>query len=108
MVYNPRVNSAEHVEQVRRQLHFYEHPLFAFEAKFHAGAVEVIIRPRFREPQVHTYRFELHARDLDNTQFEWTFQRQLYDALHDYLVEMFTRTPQFREDRERPQKDEGR
>ena len=26
-------------------------------------------------------------------------QRQLYDALHDYLVEMFIRTPQDRVDR---------
>jgi len=27
------------------------------------------------------------------------FQRQLYDALHDYFVEMFIRTPQDRADR---------
>ena len=33
-------------------------------------------------------------RDLDHPNFEWTFQRQLYDCLHDYLVEMFVRTPQ--------------
>ena len=30
---------------------------------------------------------------------EWQFQRQLYDALHDYLVEMFIRTPQDRVER---------
>jgi hypothetical protein len=41
------------------------------------------------------------ARDLDNPQFEWSFQRQLYDALHDYFVEMFIRTPQDRADRQR-------
>jgi hypothetical protein len=48
---------------------------------------------------VHTYVYELHPRDLDHPQFEWQFQRQLYDALHDYLVEMFIRTPQDRKDR---------
>ena len=36
---------------------------------------------------------------LDHPQFEWQFQRQLYDALHDYLVEMFIRTPQDLADR---------
>jgi len=50
---------------------------------------------------VHTYLFEMHPRDLDHPQFEWTFQRQLYDCLHDYLVEMFVRTPQDLADRRR-------
>jgi hypothetical protein len=50
---------------------------------------------------VHTYNFEFHPRDLDHPQFEWAFQRQLYDCLHDYLVEMFIRTPQDRADRQR-------
>ncbi len=35
----------------------------------------------------------------DNIEEE--FQRQLYDALHDYFVEMFIRTPQDRADRRR-------
>jgi hypothetical protein len=48
---------------------------------------------------VHTYYFDLHPRDLDDSQFEWSFQRQLYDALHDYFMEMFIRTPQDRTDR---------
>jgi hypothetical protein len=48
---------------------------------------------------VHTYYFDLHPRDLDDPQFEWSFQRQLYDALHDYFVEMFIRTPQDLSDR---------
>ena len=38
---------------------------------------------------------------LDHPQFEWSFQRQLYDCLHDYLVEMFIRTPQDRLERQR-------
>jgi hypothetical protein len=41
----------------------------------------------------------VHPRDLDHPQFEWSFQRQLYDALHDYFVEMFVRTPQDRVER---------
>ncbi|HEY5162241.1 MAG TPA: hypothetical protein VII81_04440, partial [Terriglobales bacterium] len=71
-----------------------EHPLVTFDARENGNGVEVVIE--FRNPivPVHTYYFELHPRDLENAQFEWTFQRQLFDCLHDYLVEMFTRTPQ--------------
>ena len=62
---------------------------------------EVIIK--FKDPNtpVHTYYFDLHPRDLDHPQFEWTFQRQLFDCLHDYLIEMFVRTPQNRAERRR-------
>lgn len=83
--------------RVLEQLARYEHPLMAFEARAKGDGVEVIIR--FKDPsvKVHTYYFELHPRDLDHSNFPWTFQRQLYDCLHDYLVEMFTRTPQERE-----------
>ena len=72
-----------------------------FDARAKDDAVEVIIRPRFTDPPVHIYYFELHPRDLDDPQFEWGFQRQLYDALHDYFIEMFVRTPQDRADRQR-------
>ena len=90
---NPRL------ARVREQLALYEHPLLVFDAREKGDAVEVIIR--FKDPavQVHTYYFELHPRDLDHPQFEWTFQRQLFDCLHDYLIEMFTRTPQNRNER---------
>ena len=60
---------------------------------------EVIIQFKDESVPVHTYYFDLHPRDLDGPQFEWSFQRQLYDALHDYFVEMFIRTPQDRADR---------
>jgi hypothetical protein len=50
---------------------------------------------------VHTYYFDLHPRDLDHPQFEWSFQRQLYACLHDYIIEMFSRTPQDRAQRQR-------
>lgn len=79
------------------QLRRYEHPLLAFDARAKGEGVEVVINFRNPPVPVHTYMFELHARDLDHPQFAWTFQRQLYDCLHDYFIEMFTRTPQLRE-----------
>lgn len=89
----------QRLQRVLRQLAFYEHPLLAFDARESGEAVEVIIR--FKDPAipVHTYYFQMHPRDLDHPQFEWSFQRQLYDCLHDYLIEMFTRTPQSRENK---------
>jgi hypothetical protein len=92
---NPRL------ERVLLQLKLYEHPLLDFSARAKGDAVEVIIQ--FKDPSVpvHTYYFELHPRDLEHPQFEWAFQRQLYDCLHDYLVEMFIRTPQDRAERRR-------
>jgi hypothetical protein len=86
--------TAERLLRVQAQLRLYEHPLVEFDVRAKGDSVEVILRPRFTDPPVHTYYFELHPRDLDDAQFEWAFQRQLYDCLHDYLVEMFIRTPQ--------------
>jgi len=92
---NPRL------ERVLAQLELYEHPLLDFSARAKGEGVEVLIN--FRDPPVpvHTYNFEFHPRDLDDPQFEWAFQRQLYDCLHDYMVEMFIRTPQDRTERQR-------
>ena len=59
-------------------------------------AVEIIIDSRVKDLGLHTYYYEIHPRDLEHVQFPWTFQRQLYDCMHDYLMEMFTRTPQMR------------
>jgi hypothetical protein len=87
------------LRRVLDQLALYEHPLLEFAARARGDAVEVTIR--FKQPPVpvHTYAFEVHPRDLEAPQFAWQFQRQLYDCLHDYLVEMFTRTPQSAENR---------
>jgi hypothetical protein len=87
---NPRL------QRVLDQLRLYEHPLLVFDAREQGEGVEVIIN--FRQPAapVHTYYFSMHPRDLDHPQFEWTFQHQLYACLHDYLIEMFVRTPQTR------------
>ena len=48
---------------------------------------------------VDTYARLVHLHDIENAQFPWTFQKYVYDCLHDYVVEMFTRSPQDREDR---------
>ena len=89
---NPRL------QRVLDQLGWYEHPLLHFGARAKGEGVEVVID--FKDPAVpvHTYTFELHPRDLEHPQFEWTFQRQLFDCLHDYLIEMFVRTPQNKKD----------
>lgn len=92
-------SSRSRLDRVRDQLRLYEHPLLTFDARAKDDGVEVIIKFRNEAIPVHTYYFDLHPRDLDHPQFEWTFQRQLYDALHDYFVEMFIRTPQDRKDR---------
>jgi hypothetical protein len=93
-------DSHPRLERVLAQLQLYEHPLLKFSARTKGEGVEVIIRFKDESVPVHTYYFDLHPRDLDDPQFEWSFQRQLYDALHDYFVEMFIRTPQ---DRKEPQ-----
>jgi hypothetical protein len=85
------------VEKVRRELEKYEHPLFHFSCREKGESVEVIIDFRNKDLGLHTYYFEMHPRDLAHPNFTWTFQRQLYDCVHDYIVEMFTRTPQERQ-----------
>jgi hypothetical protein len=89
------------LDLVRAQLALYEHPLLNFSAQPKGESVEVTINFKDSNIPVHTYYFDLHPRDLDDPQFEWSFQRQLYNALHDYFVEMFIRTPQDRLDRQR-------
>ena len=93
--------SSPRLDRVLAQLRLYEHPLLNFSARAKGEAVEVIITFKDESIPVHTYYFDLHPRDLDDPQFEWSFQRQLFDALHDYFVEMFIRTPQDRADRQR-------
>jgi len=90
---NPRL------ERVLGQLKLYDHPLLRFSARAKGEGVEVDIELKNCLAPVHTYAFDLHPRDLEHPQFEWQFQRQLYDALHDYVIELFTRTPQDLSDR---------
>ena len=102
LLYNPLVHSESvRLERVLSQLRLYEHPLLNFSARAKGEGVEVIIKFKDESVPEHPYYFDLHPRDLDDPQFEWSFQRQLFDALHDYFVEMFIRTPQDRADRHR-------
>jgi hypothetical protein len=81
-------------EKVRAELTLYEHPLFVFDARPAAEGVEVEIRYSPPEPQVHVYVFLLRPREIESKQFPWIFQKQLYDCLHDFIIEMFTGNPQ--------------
>ncbi len=81
-------------EKVLAELELYEHPLFIFDARPAAEGVEVMIRYAPPEPQVHTYVFLLRPREIESRQFPWIFQKQLYDCLHDFIIEMFTCNPQ--------------
>lgn len=84
--------------RVLDHLRLYDHPLLAFSARETNGVIEVLIDLKTASPTVpaHTYVFPIHPRDLDHPQFAWHLQRQLYDALHDYFIEMFTGKPQDR------------
>jgi hypothetical protein len=88
------VSSDELLERVKRELVRYEHPLFDFDARAATGGIEVEIRFKPAGVEVHTYYFLLQPREIEHSQFPWSFQRQLYDCLHDYVIEMFVNNPQ--------------
>ncbi len=88
-----------HLEKVQAEIARYEHALLRFSVREHNGAVELVIETRDSSLGLHTYYAPIHARDIEHPQFAWTFQRYLYDCMHDYLVEMFVRTPQMRDAR---------
>jgi len=86
------------LEKVRAELTRYEHVLVDFSAREnHRGEVELLITLKRAVPDAHTYVAPLHPRDIEGSQFAWNFQRYLYDCMHDYLVELFIRTPQSRD-----------
>lgn len=83
------------LERVKNELEKYEHLLMEFSVEeTGGGGVELIIRLKNEVAGAHVYRAPVHERDAEHPQFEWTFQKYLYDCLHDYLCEMFTRNPQ--------------
>lgn len=84
------------LEKVRGELARYEHLLLDFDAEQTSSGVELIIRLRAPLDGAHVYRAPLHPRDIAHPQFPWTFQRYLYDCMHDYLCELFVRNPQER------------
>ena len=87
------------LEKVQAELERYEHALLDFSAREHNGQVELVIQVKSRDPGIHTYYAPIHPRDIEHPQFQWSIQNYLYACLHDYLVEMFTLTPQSRESR---------
>ena len=78
----------EYLEKVNGQLSRYAHPLFEWEARNLTSGVEVAVRLKV---------LRLKPREIEARGFEWDFQRQLFNCLHDYLVEMFTRSPHITE-----------
>ena len=86
------------LEKVRAELSRYDHALAEFSAREKKdGTVELVIGLKSNPPGMHTYYAPIHPRDISTPQFPWNFQRYIYDCLHDYLVEMFIRTPQSRD-----------
>ena len=86
------------LEKVQAELSKYRHKLLEFDARGDGdGSVVLLIRLRRPVEGAHIYEAPLHPRDIGLSQFEWNFQRYLYDCLHDYLVELFDRTPQNRD-----------
>ena len=83
------------LEKVRHELARYEHPLFFWNAHISGEIVEVEIRCRMEG--FHTYILQLRPREIDQAQFPWNFQKQLYDSLHDYVIEMLTSNPQLQD-----------
>ncbi|HYP26868.1 MAG TPA: hypothetical protein VE262_09130 [Blastocatellia bacterium] len=89
--------SQQYLNKVIAELGRYEHPLFRWEAKAVDRGIEVTVRLKIPDIHDDPYRFYLTPRELNDRAFPWDFQRQLYNYLHDYLVEMFTRSPQIYE-----------
>ncbi len=93
----PQDSVEAQLQRVKKELSRYEHPLFDFDARPAASGIEVEIRFKPEGVEVHTYYFLLKPREIEHSQFPWSFQRQLYDCLHDYVVEMFIRNPQMKD-----------
>jgi hypothetical protein len=87
----------EYLKKVEGELARYEHPLFEWQARPSSRGIEVIVRLKVSGLHDDPYVFQLTPRELEARAFAWDFQRQIYNYLHDYLVEMFTRSPQILE-----------
>lgn len=91
------MTSDELLTKVEKELARYEHPMFRWRASPSSRGIEVTVT--LKHPGIHDdpYKFYLTPREIEARGFEWEFQRQLYNYLHDYLVEMFTRSPHIRD-----------
>lgn len=84
------------VEKVKKELGRYEQPLFRFSTEARGSSVLLAINLREGLGVEHRHEITLHEREIENPQFPWTFQKLLYDCLHEFIVEMFERNPQMR------------
>lgn len=87
----------KYLEKVEKELARYEHPLFDWKAYSCEAGIEVFVSLKYSGIHDDPYRFLITRRELEAQAFEWDFQRQLYNYLHDYLVEMFIRSPHIRD-----------
>ena len=84
-----------HLDKVRFEIARYEHRLLAFDVReSSAGTPDLVIVLKSSIAGVDDYVAPVHPRDIDHPQFAWTFQRFLYDCIHDYMAELFTKNPQ--------------
>ena len=81
------------LDRVLDEIQKYEHPFFHFIARQKDNGIELCIRSKIPDVLSPEYRITLADRDLQSTQFPWTFQKLLYDCLTDYMVELFTKSP---------------
>jgi len=88
---------SEHLKKVNEQLSRYSHPLFDWQARDLSSGVEIAIWLKVKGVYDDSYKLCLKPREIEARGFEWDFQRQLYNCLHDYLVDMFTRSPHITE-----------
>ncbi len=88
------LKETEYLQKVEAELSRYEHPLFAWTVRSKDRGVEVTVRLKIEGLHDDPYRYFLTPREIESRAFPWDFQRQLYNYLHDYLIEMFTRSPQ--------------
>ena len=84
------------LKKVETELARYEHPLFCFSAVSSDPTVRLTIDLRPGLGVEHRHEIMLSQREIENPQFPWTFQKLLYDYLHEIVVEMFERNPQMR------------
>ncbi len=81
------------IRKVALELEQYEHPFFEFSAAETVNGVDVCVRSRLSGVHSPEYRFTLTEREINHSQFRWSFQGLLYGNLNDYMVELFTRSP---------------
>lgn len=87
----------EYLRKVEKELCRYAHPLFKWKACPGSQGVDIIISLKVAGLYDQPYQLSLKPREIEAQGFEWDFQRQLFNCLHDYLVEMFTRSPHITE-----------